>query len=127
VRAYLEIEQVRFAGRLHAQVHAEPAALRCAVPNFLLQPIVENAVQHGLADGDGSIEVTASRHEGTLELQVRDSGAGRPRETSGHGVGLANTSSRLNEMFGEDARIRIDGTEGDGTVVTLTLPARESP
>jgi signal transduction histidine kinase len=124
VRAYLEIEQARFDGRLAARVHADPAALGCAVPGFILQPIVENAVHHGLADGTGEIEVSVSRRDGHVDLCVRDSGTGNGGP-GGHGVGLSNTAARLAEMYGDEAALRIEPREGGGTAVTLTLPARE--
>ncbi len=125
-RAYLEIERVRFAGRLEASVRGEPAALSCAVPNFILQPIVENAVHHGLADAAGSVEVTAACRNGKVELQVRDSGSDREAENPGHGVGLANTAARLRELYGDEAGIDIRRLDGGGSVVTIRLPRREA-
>jgi two-component system, LytTR family, sensor kinase len=87
LRSYLEIETIRFEGRLSVEVDVSPEAVRAKAPNLLLQPIVENAIRHGVSQGEagGRISISARRVNGTLRLQVADNGPGlnleRPRQT----------------------------------------------
>lgn len=134
VRSYLEIEQVRFRERLQTAIDMEPGALDCPVPPFILQPIVENAIRHGIAPlpGGGRVEVKGVLHNGRLELQVRDNGAGLPPEMispageeSGPptaGIGIANTRARLQELYGDDHAFRLEPLPEGGLLVTLSLP-----
>ena len=126
VRAYLEIEQVRFAGRLETHIETDAESLRCAVPGFILQPIVENAVRHGVAvdPQGGRIDVSATCRNGRLRLEVRDTGPGPGPETDGRGVGLANTRARLRELYGERGRIELAAGSAGGAVVTIAIPRR---
>jgi hypothetical protein len=128
VRGYLAIEQIRFEERLDALVDVEPAALRCEVPAFLLNPLVENAVKHGAvgtADAPLVLRVEGRLVEpGRLRIVVENNG--RLGERNGAlpgGVGLANVRARLEALHPSDHRIAID--EVDGCVrVTVELPAR---
>ncbi|HYX42287.1 MAG TPA: histidine kinase, partial [Pyrinomonadaceae bacterium] len=102
---YLEIEQTRFHDRLSVHLEIDPASLDALLPNLLLQPLVENAIRHGISarPGAGQIEICARRENGTLQLAVRDNGTGLPAdwETCGQlGVGLANTRARLAQLYG---------------------------
>ena len=107
IERFLAIERVRFEGRLSVEFAIEPAAGACLVPPLLLQPLVENAVRHGIAglvDG-GTIRITAGRRQGRLVLAVenpREAGHAAPR---GAGLGLANVRSRLMAEFGHGARV----------------------
>jgi two-component system LytT family sensor kinase len=102
LQIYLAIEQVRFQDRLRVTVSAEPAALDAAFPHLGLQPIVENAVRHGLGrrSAAGRIDIRAARVNGCLEVQVRDDGPGLPPEglDAARGIGLVNTRARLRQL-----------------------------
>lgn len=127
VGKYLAIEQVRFGERLAVEMSAEPGLEDCAVPSLILQPLVENAVRHGLAPKreGGRITVTAARAGGDLELRVADDGVGLARVTSRRpGVGLANVRARLQALYGAGGRMEVGaGEDGRGAVVRLWLPA----
>jgi len=125
VRQYLGIEQVRFSDRLRPEFAVDPAVLGAAVPEFLLQPLVENALRHGLAK-----RVTATllrieaRHEGDdLILSVIDDGPG-PVE-AGEGVGLGTTRERLATLYGSRGRLDLVQNPDGGARVTVRLPYRE--
>jgi len=126
---YLEIEQARFGERLTVRYDFDPDTLDALVPNLLLQPLVENSVRHAIAarsDG-GVIEVT-SRHVGdALELKVRDNGPGLAKNRTpapSHGVGLANTRSRLEHLYGASQHLQFSDTPGGGLTVTVVIPFR---
>jgi sensor histidine kinase YesM len=126
LQIYLGIEQVRFQDRMRVEISAEPAALDAAFPHLGLQPIVENAVRHGLGrrSAAGRIDIHAARVNGCLEVQVRDDGPGLPPEglDAARGIGLANTRARLRELYGDAATLTLENGAGGGAVATLTLP-----
>jgi signal transduction histidine kinase len=129
---YLEIEQTRFRDRLQVKMEIEPETLDARVPNLILQPLVENAVRHGIAPraAPGLIEISARRNENRLKLQVSDNGAGMPadkREQVKEGVGLANTRARLEQLYGADYRFELNNQDEGGLVVSLTIPFRAAP
>jgi hypothetical protein len=131
VAAYLAIESARFRDRLHVRIIAEESARGCAVPPLLLQPIVENAVRHGIAVSSmaGNI-VVAARIEGErLIIDVDDDGPGPSGATAsrGTGTGLANTRERLAQLFGEGQRLDIGQRAGRGTRVHVEIPAQPCP
>jgi sensor histidine kinase YesM len=113
----------------------EPDTLDAVVPNLLLQPLVENAVRHGIAPklGGGSVEITACRAGDDLQLVVRDNGFGLPADGLGtldRGVGLSNTRSRLEHLYGAKHRFEFQRPPGGGLAVTIVIPAageRRSP
>jgi two-component system LytT family sensor kinase len=121
-RRYLEIEQVRFGERLRARFEVDPGLLDARVPSLILQPLIENAVRHGIGSREegGSIAVRASRQGQMLALQVEDDGPGM----SGvhEGIGLSNTRARLSELYGERQRCDISAAGAGGTRVALQLP-----
>lgn len=127
VREYLEIEQVRFRDRLTTRVSATPDALRCAVPPLLLQPLVENAVRHGISTSSkaGLVEVDAAVADGHLVVVVRDDGPGHDDDapSRGTGTGLSNTRERLAQLYGNDARLDAGTGEAGGYVARVRLPA----
>jgi two-component system, LytTR family, sensor kinase len=132
VRNYLAIEQVRFADRLQVDFDVDPAVLAAAVPTFVLQPIIENAMRHGIAKqaGAGTLRVVARREGSDLVLVVSDNGPGPgpPSAVDGApGLGLANTRARLATLYGDRARLALEAAATGGTVVTLRFPYRESP
>ncbi|HEU4995999.1 MAG TPA: histidine kinase, partial [Gemmatimonadaceae bacterium] len=126
VRDYLAIEETRYRDRLRTRITAHDAALECPVPPLILQPIVENAVRHGIStiSTAGRLEVSAECMGDTLRLVVRDDGPG-PNEKAaspGSGMGLRNTKERLAQMYGQTAELRIEGDAASGTTVTITVP-----
>ena len=125
IRRYLEIEQVRFSDRLRPRVEASAEIAGAAVPKFILQPLVENALRHGIARraDAGLLEVTALREGAELVLRVRDDGPGFAEDVSaGQGVGLANTRSRLAALYGERGTLEMANATGGGALATVRLP-----
>jgi len=122
---YLAIEQVRFSDRLQVRWSIDPAIRETLVPEFILQPLVENAIRHGVARRAeaGLIEVTAAQSGGNLMLSVQDDGPGY-YPTSNAGVGLANTRARLETLFGAGAGLEARNVDEGGTLVTATFPLR---
>ncbi len=124
---YLEIEQVRFSDRLVVEwdvAETEPVL----VPAFGLQPLVENAILHGLGPrpGPGRLVISARRDQGAMVLTVEDNGGG-PNSgpgKAGGGVGLANLRARLARLYGDAGRLELAGRPGGGTVATLRVPYR---
>jgi two-component system LytT family sensor kinase len=130
VRQYLAIEQVRFSDRLQPVIEVDPSLLGAAVPEFLLQPLVENAVRHGLGKRVGATSLTIAAHrEGrSLLLTVRDDGAGPVAGDTSEvipGVGIGNTRERLATLYGDSASLELAATPGGGAQVTVRLPYRE--
>jgi two-component system LytT family sensor kinase len=129
LRLYLSIEQVRFSDRLRVEIVADPHVLEAAVPHMSLQPIVENAVRHGIGQRAlaGAIELRAFRVNGSLQVRVQDDGPGFPAggDTAGQGIGLSNTRARLQRLYGEGARLTTENSDSGGAVVTMVLPFRE--
>lgn len=122
---YLSIEQVRFRDRLRIRIDADPHATDAFVPHMLLQPIVENAIRHGLGQSEEavSIDVTASRNDGILVLRVADDGCASPAPLfRDKGVGLTNTERRLKELYGAGATLVAEHRTPRGVQVTVTLP-----
>ena len=130
LRLYLSIEQVRFQDRLKVRIVPPAALSEVLVPHMVLQPIVENAVRHGLGQSEKAvtIEVTAASNNGSLTLTVSDNGPGLPSSTTGHsGIGLTNTKKRLARLYGDSAKLTIEQAERRGVRVTITLPIRATP
>lgn len=126
---YLEIEKVRFGDRLTVEMHIEPETLDAQVPNLILQPLVENAIRHGIAPqaAPGRIELRAERRDGRLCLEVFDSGKGMTEEklkSLQEGVGLSNTRARLQQLYGESCRFKLENGTGAGLRVTVEIPFR---
>lgn len=130
LRLYLAIEEVRFQDRLRPEVTAEDGLLDALVPHLCLQPVVENAIRHGLGRSAtaGRIAVRACREGEALVLTVTDDGPGLPAPGAGRppGIGLANTRARLAQLYGEAATLRVEDARPHGVVVTMTLPYREA-
>ena len=125
---YLEIERIRFQDRLTTRLEVDPQVLDCRVPNLILQPVVENAIRHGVAprSAPGHIEIRAERRGPVLRLQVRDNGAGLPtdnsRRASVGGVGLANTRARLSRLYGASHRFELANDPRGGAIATIEIP-----
>lgn len=124
---YLAIEQVRFGDRLRVTREIAPEVLSALVPSLILQPLVENAIRHGLEPSrqTGVLTITASRQDHALRLVVLDNGVGlksKPSSSSREGIGLANTRARLRELYGDAAGLELKGGPEGGLAVELTLP-----
>ncbi|HKV73129.1 MAG TPA: histidine kinase [Gemmatimonadales bacterium] len=132
LRRYLDLEQVRFRDRLVVEVGVPDALLDIPVPNLILQPIVENALRHGIGAraGAGHLDISARQRDGAIELIVKDDGPGlRPgwELERDAGVGLSTTVRRLEELYGGAATIEVSPAKGGGTRVRLRLPAAVAP
>lgn len=125
---YLEIEQTRFQDRLTVRVEIDPGALDASVPNLLLQPLVENAIRHGIAPRStpGEVEIRAARDNGRLRLEVRDNGPGIRQEGFKEGIGLRNTRARLEQLYGDNYRFDMQPAGDTGLCITLEIPFRIS-
>lgn len=125
---YLAIEQIRFSDRLRPQIDIDPGLVRAAVPRFLLQPLVENAVRHGIArrSDAGLIQVTAHRDGNQLVIAVRDDGPGLPSTEKRGGVGLTNTRDRLTALYGANGSLDVKNAPVYGVIVTVRLPYHEA-
>lgn len=125
-RSYLAIEQVRFRDRLRFQETVDDALLDAKVPVLLLQPLVENALRHGVSgrEAGGLIVVRAGREEGRLCLEVLDDGPGCAPTRMGAGIGTANTLARLQQLFGGDQRFLLGDAKGGGTRARVEIPLR---
>jgi sensor histidine kinase YesM len=131
LRQYLEIEQIRFQDRLTVKMDIDPATLDASVPNLILQPLVENAIRHGIAkrETDGRIELLTRRGNGVLLLQVRDNGPGLLQNQPSHsnnGIGLKNTQARLERLYGAAQKMELKNAAEGGLEVSITIPFRET-
>lgn len=126
IERYLDIEQARFHDRLTVRMRIAPETLTAAVPSLILQPLVENAVRHGIARraAAGLIEISAAREAGQLRLQVRDDGPGLPEDFAAEdeGVGLRNTRARLARLYGDEHSFAL--LNGAGLTVEVVIPLR---
>jgi sensor histidine kinase YesM len=129
LRCYLDIERTRFADRLIVEMEVEPQVLGVAVPNLILQPIVENAIRHGVArqTSSGRIKIRGFKKNGRLIMQVEDNGPGLQASDNGgpDGIGLNNTRARLDKFYGENYELKIANSLPRGVTVTLEIPANE--
>jgi two-component system LytT family sensor kinase len=123
LRRYLEIMEVRFQGRLQIEQSIGADTLDALVPNMVLQPIVENALEHGVSRvaGAGRIELAARRESGALVITVRDNGPGLAAQNTS-GVGLANTRARLAQLYGGDGSLTLTDAEGGGVLARIVVP-----
>jgi sensor histidine kinase YesM len=132
LQKYLDIERTRFGDRLQVHVDVDPDVLDAPVTNLVLQPLVENALRHGIAPKieGGRVDVSASHVDGGLTLTVRDNGVGLSpaRLNALHsGVGLSNTRSRLDNLYGDRHRFEFRSPPGGGLVVTIVIPFERAP
>jgi two-component system, LytTR family, sensor kinase len=128
---YIEIQQARFGDRLRLEITVEPGLHRALVPHLLLQPLVENAIRHGLstrADA-GRIRIGVRGEAGTLALRIQDDGGGLDGIDSHHQerVGLGNTRARLSALYGDAHRVDIQNASGGGVIVTVIMPLKFTP
>ncbi|MGC3982887.1 MAG: histidine kinase [Steroidobacteraceae bacterium] len=135
ISRYLDIMHMRFGDRMETRQDIAPEALYALVPNLILQPLVENAIKHGIdrLDGQGRITISAAVSDHTLILRVIDNGeagqhpASSATQRSGPGVGLSNTRERLRQTYGEQQSLQLHTAEQGGTIAEIRLPYRTSP
>ena len=124
---YLDIERVRFGDRLTIEIDIAPEAEEILVPALILQPLVENAIRHGIGarPGDARIEIRGLLHDGAVHLTVSDSGEGfrRSGAEQREGIGLSNIRARLRELYGTRASLALENAADGGASVTLAFPA----
>ncbi len=127
LQKYLAIEQIRFQDRLQVEVKVNPICYDALLPSFLLQPIIENAIRHGIEKhkGIGRIEFSAAAEADKLLLRVRNNGQNviHPAEFK-EGVGLSNTRARLERLYGSDFSLKLQNLDSYGVEVTITVPLR---
>jgi sensor histidine kinase YesM len=121
---YVAIQQIRFADRLSMQQSIASDTLSGLVPTMILQPIVENAIEHGVnaQRGVGRVKVSAVRDNGMLVIEVRDSGPGFRPDAAHDGIGLANTRARLEQLYGPDYRFEYGSVPEGGASVRIAIP-----
>ncbi|NNE98094.1 MAG: histidine kinase [Pyrinomonadaceae bacterium] len=129
LRCYLEIEKIRFGNRLKTNINVSPDVLHFRIPNLILQPLVENAITHGIAPvtENGKIDIRANRENGWLKVEIADNGPGIADKSNifSSGVGLSNTRARLRQFYGENFRFDFDAPNGHcGLLITLRLPTK---
>ena len=129
VGKYLEIEQTRFHDRLKVHLDVPPDLLAVYVPSLALQPLVENAIKHGISveSAAGRLEISAKRYHGRVWLCVRDDGPGpAPGSRLRFGVGLTNVQSRLKQLYGDESSLELTRRDGRGCEAIITIPLRSS-
>ncbi len=132
VRGYLEIEKARFGERLKFELEAAPETLVLPIPPLTIQPIVENAVRHGISERDsgGTVSIHAGREGDLLVVSISDDGVGFEEskcKKGGSGLGIGHTSARLEQIYGDRSTLCIESQEGKGTVVTIKIPVSNAP
>jgi signal transduction histidine kinase len=132
LQSYLAIEQTRFRDRLSVTIDVDPAVLDARIPHLLLQPLVENAVRHGIAPRAraGRIDIRVFQKGGQLEVEVRDSGDGLPPDrllAMNDGVGLGNTRARLAHLYGSAYAFTFANLHGGGFQVSVSIPFHVGP
>ena len=130
VTKYLDIQQIRFQDRLHLEFDIAADTQDCPFPQFLLQPLVENALVHGLEQqlGDARLRISARREGEQLLVEVQDNGrrpTRRPAARAGQGIGLSNTRARLEKLYQGQAQLEFSQPATGGTVVVLRVPHRQ--
>ncbi len=125
VESYLDIERIRRGGSLEVLVDADGETRNARVPNLVLQPLVENALRHGLRGRPaGTIRIRARREGGVLRVTIEDDGRGLPAAGIVEGLGLGSTRVRLAALYGPGATVFLSSIAEGGTRVELTIPPR---
>ncbi|HKS10640.1 MAG TPA: histidine kinase [Pyrinomonadaceae bacterium] len=125
---HVEIQQTLMRDRLRVKMNIDPETLDARVPNMLLQPLVENAIKHGISPRPegGNIEVYARRLDGKLYVEITDDGLGMPEQEDGNGLGLVNTRERLRHLYGEAQDFNLSSFPGRGVTIRISLPFKEA-
>ncbi len=130
IEAYLEIEHARFEERLQIKINVPKESATFRIPSLILQPLVENAIKHGISKskngGEVRISATTEQENGVdvLKLSVFDSGCGVNSDKLAHGIGLSNIKDRLRNYYGESASLRLESKENKGTKAEIILPVK---
>lgn len=129
IELYLDIQKVRFSDRLTVRLEIAPDTLDALVPNLLLQPLVENAIRHGISlnESAGLIVISAYRADGMLQIKICDDGPGLQsgwRMEESEGIGLTNTAERLKHLYGAEHRFDLRNGAGGGMTVAIAIPFR---
>jgi sensor histidine kinase YesM len=129
LRHYIDIQQMRFGDRLKFSVDIQPATQHALVPTFFLQPLIENAIQHGIApyDIDGTINIRSRISNDKLSIQIRDNGPGIDGDlesAEGSGVGISNSRERLRQLYGDDQSIIFENGNDGGLIINIEMPLR---
>jgi two-component system sensor histidine kinase LytS len=128
VETYLRVEKVRLGDKLRFNKAVTPEALAVRIPALTVQPLVENAVKHGIGNlpEGGQITLSAAVKDGRLNIAIADTGAGLPEaplpQVFTRGVGLSNINERLSALYGAQSRLRIDSRPGQGATVSFAIP-----
>jgi len=132
VDLYLSIQKIRFRDRLTVRSLIDPATLDCSIPSLILQPLVENAIVHGIAKnpGDDTIEIKSSQQLGRLVMEISNSNSSLPDEArldaAGWGVGLSNTSQRLTQVYNGSSSLSLQALSPRGVVCSIAIPFEKS-
>jgi len=131
MRRYLAIEQFRFPDRLRVEIDVPTELLTSCVPNLILQPLVENAIRHGVAKSSsaGWVRIAAKRQDNWLELSVQDDGPGLPSTwmlADNHGIGLGNTRDRLRKLFNDRQEFAIENAQPTGAKAVIRIPYQQN-
>ena len=126
LKLYVEIQQIRFGDRLRVYYDIDPEALNALVPHMIFQPLVENAIKHGIADrrSGGRLDIAATVADETVHLAVQDDGLGLRDIRPAHGIGLTNTRERLAFLYGDRQRFDLRDAAGGGVRVEVSIPLR---
>lgn len=131
LNCYLEIEKVRFGERLNVTQDIAPETLDAPVPHLLLQPLVDNAIKHGISKltSGGKIGITVTAQNGDLEIEIRDNGPGilKMSGAPASGLGLRITRQRLESLYGQDQSVELLSLLGGGTATRVRIPFRGQP
>ena len=124
---YVEIHKTLMRDRLNVRVAIDPETLDAAVPNMILQPLVENAIKHGISPRPegGNIDVSARRLNGRLHVEITDDGMGMPHRIPQNGVGLINTRERLKHLYNDAHTFDLSSLPGKGVTIRISLPFGE--
>jgi LytS/YehU family sensor histidine kinase len=126
IEEYLSIEQIRFGSRLTVAMQVDSDVYAAQVPRFILQPLIENSIRHGIArcPNGGKIAIKASATEGRLRLEVENdrTTAEQPSSEDGHGLGLSNTRTRLEKLYGEHGTLTVSSAQSDRFLISMSFP-----
>lgn len=127
---YLSIQKVRFEDRLQIEIDIDPEALECKIPYLLLQPITENAIKHGIEprSAPGHLKITLRKQQTELLIAIADNGPGfsQPEKLNSSSIGLPNTRSRLEQLYGKQSSFEINTGPETGTKITIKIPLSPS-
>ncbi len=132
IQRYLDIEGIRVEDRLRVRIDVEPGLFDILVPNLILQPLVENAIRHGIARRGtaGHVRITATQDHNRILLSVRDDGPGLGEDAASRGeagVGLENTRARLHRLYGTEGQMEVKDADGGGVIAVVSFPLERAP